>query len=428
MLSTLNLVSPLLTGVAFLMIGAGGLSTIIAFRMGEADYPSIVVGLVTSLYFIGIVMGTRVCHHIISTVGHIRAFAALGSLMSAATLAHAITPDPFVWGFLRFLVGFATVGMFMCTESWLNEKSSNEIRGQVFSLYQVVLYLGQGAGQFLINIPDETGALLYILTSILMSLAILPVALTRVAAPTLPKPVRFKIGRLWGISPTGMTTSMLSGIIMGAFYGVGALFAEQSGMGKAETAQFMGAVIMGGLLLQYPIGKLSDIYDRRWIILAVAFGTLAICIAIIGKDASNGRGLLLLGALFGGFSFTLYPLSVAYTNDFLTAEDLVPASGGLIVAYGLGAAIGPIVASLAMDVFGARGLFSFIGWICVSLAIFIGYRISSRSAPTIEDAGEFQAMQQTTAIVYEMHPESEIEEEEPVLPTAETLEGSQPGK
>lgn len=428
MLSTLNLVSPLLTGVAFLMIGAGGLSTIIAFRMGEADYPSIVVGLVTSLYFIGIVMGTRVCHHIISTVGHIRAFAALGSLMSAATLAHAITPDPFIWGFLRFLVGFATVGMFMCTESWLNEKSSNEIRGQVFSLYQVVLYLGQGAGQFLINVPDETGALLYILTSILMSLAILPVALTRVAAPTLPKPVRFKIGRLWGISPTGMTTSMLAGIIMGAFYGVGALFAEQSGMGKAETAQFMGAVIMGGLLLQYPIGKLSDIYDRRWIILAVAFGTLAICIAIIGKDVSNGRGLLLLGALFGGFSFTLYPLSVAYTNDFLTAEDLVPASGGLIVAYGMGAAIGPIVASLAMDVFGARGLFSFIGWICVSLAIFIGYRISSRSAPTIEDAGEFQAMQQTTAIVYEMHPEGEIEEEEPVLPTAETLEGSQPGK
>lgn len=424
MLSTLNLVSPLLTGVAFLMIGAGGLSTIIAFRMGEADYPAIVVGLVTSLYFIGIVMGTRVCHHIISTVGHIRAFAALGSLMSAATLAHAITPDPFVWGFLRFLVGFATVGMFMCTESWLNEKSSNEIRGQVFSFYQVVLYLGQGAGQFLINIPDETGALLYILTSILMSLAILPVALTRVAAPTLPKPVRFKIGRLWGISPTGMTTSMLSGIIMGAFYGVGALFAEQSGMGKAETAQFMGAVIIGGLVLQYPIGKLSDIYDRRWIILAVTFGTLAICIAIIGKDASNGRGLLLLGALFGGFSFTLYPLSVAYTNDFLTAEDLVPASGGLIVAYGLGATIGPIVASLAMDLFGARGLFSFIGWICIFLAVFIGYRISSRSAPIIEDAGEFQAMQQTTAIVYEMHPESEIEEEESVLPTAETLEAS----
>jgi MFS family permease len=419
MLSTLNIVSPLLTGVAFLMIGAGGLSTIIAFRMGEADYPSIVVGLVTSLYFIGIVMGTRVCHHIISTVGHIRAFAALGSLMSAATLAHAITPDPFVWGFLRFLVGFATVGMFMCTESWLNEKSSNEIRGQVFSLYQVVLYLGQGAGQFLINVPDETGAMLYILTSILMSLAILPVALTRVAAPTLPKPVRFKIGRLWGISPTGMTTSMMAGIVMGAFYGVGALFAEQSGLDKGQTAQFMGAVIIGGLVLQYPIGKLSDIYDRRWIILAVTFGTLAICIAIIGKDASNGLGLLLLGALFGGFSFTLYPLSVAYTNDFLTAEDLVPASGGLIVAYGSGAAIGPIIASLAMDAFGARGLFSFIGWICVILATFIGYRISSRSAPVIEDAGEFQAMQRTSPIIYEIHPEAEIEEEEPILPTAE---------
>ena len=421
MLSTLSLVSSLLTGVAFLMIGAGGLSTIIAFRMGEADYPAIVVGLVTSLYFIGIVMGTRVCHQIISNVGHIRAFAALGSLMSAATLAHAITPDPFVWGFLRFVVGFATVGMFMCTESWLNEKSSNEIRGQVFSLYQVVLYLGQGAGQFLINIPDETGVILYILTSILMSLAILPVALTRVAAPTLPKPVRFKLSRLWGISPTGMTTSMLSGVIMGAFYGVGALFAEQSGFDKSQTAQFMGAVIMGGLVLQYPIGKLSDKYDRRWVMLGVAFGTIAVCTAMLGKDESNGSGLLILGALFGGFSFTLYPLAVAYTNDFLTAEDLVPASGGLIVAYGSGAAMGPIAASFAMDMFGAGGLFGFIAAASVVLVIFIGFRITCRLAPVAEDAGEFQVLQRTSSIVYEMHPEGEIEEDEPKLPTAENL-------
>ena len=421
MLSTLNLVSSLLSGVALLMIGAGGLSTILAFRMGEADYPAIVVGLVTSLYFIGIVMGTRVCHQIISTVGHIRAFAALGSLMSAATLAHAITPDPFVWGGLRFIVGFATVGMFMCTESWLNEKSSNEIRGQVFSLYQVVLYLGQGAGQFLINIPDETGALLYILTSVLMSLAILPVALTRVAAPTLPKPVRFKLGRLWGISPTGMTTSMLSGIVMGAFYGVGALFAEQSGLDKAQTAQFMGAVIIGGLVLQYPIGKLSDKYDRRLVILGVAIGTIAVCAALINKDHSNGWGLLILGAMFGGFSFTLYPLAVAYTNDFLTSDDLVPASGGLIVAYGSGAAIGPIVASLVMDIFGASGLFIFVGIVCVILGIFIAFRITQRTTPVIEEASEFQAMQRTSAVIYEIHPEAEVEEEEPEMPTADNL-------
>lgn len=420
MLSTLNLVSSLLSGVALLMIGAGGLSTILAFRMGEADYPAIVVGLVTSLYFIGIVMGTRVCHQIISTVGHIRAFAALGSLMSAATLAHAFTPDPFVWGGLRFIVGFATVGMFMCTESWLNEKSSNEIRGQVFSLYQVVLYLGQGAGQFLINIPDETGFMLYILTSVLMSLAILPVALTRVAAPTLPKPVRFKLGRLWGISPTGMTTSMLSGIVMGAFYGVGALFAEQSGLDKAQTAQFMGAVIIGGLVLQYPIGKLSDKYDRRLVILGVAIGTIAVCVALINKDHSNGWGLLILGAMFGGFSFTLYPLAVAYTNDFLTSDDLVPASGGLIVAYGSGAAIGPIVASLVMDVFGASGLFIFAGAVCVVLTVFITFRITQRTTPVIEDAGEFQAMQRTSAVIYEIHPEAEAEEETE-MPTAENL-------
>lgn len=421
MLSTLRLVSSLLLGVALLMVGVGALSTIIGFRMGESGVPSSVVGIVTSMYFVGLAMGTGFCHRLISNVGHIRAFASLGSLMSAATLAHALTADPWVWGAMRFVVGFSIVGMFMCTESWLNEKSSNEIRGQVFSLYQVVLYLGQGAGQFMINVPDQSGLVLFILTSVLMSLAILPVAMTRVVAPELPKPQRFEFGRLWGTSPTGMTASMAAGSMMGAFYGLGALFAQQAGLDKAATAEFMGAVIIGGLLLQWPIGKVSDKIDRRIVVAAVTIGTVAVCAAMIGKDASNGRGLLLLGALFGGLSFTIYPLAVAYTNDFLDPEDLVPASGGLILAYGIGAALGPVIGSVAMGAVGPDGLFYYIGGVGILLTVFIVYRITQRGAIAVEEQGDFQAMQRTTAVVYEMHPEAEVEEEPEETEEEQTL-------
>ena len=406
MFSTLRLVSSLLLGVAFLMVGAGGLSTILAFRMGVAGLPSTVVGIVTSMYFVGLVLGTGYCHRLITTVGHIRAFAALGSLMSAAALAHALTLDPWLWGVLRFVVGFTTVGMYMCTESWLNEKPSNDIRGQVFSLYQIVLYLGQGAGQFMINIPDEHGMMLYIFTSILMSLAIMPVAMTRVSAPELPKPVRFRLGRLWGISPTGMTASMASGTAMGAFFGLGALFAQQVGLATNQTPQFMGAVIIGGLLLQWPIGKLSDMFDRRLVMIGVSVATAAVCIAIMDKDVDNGAGLLALGALFGGLSFTLYPLAVAYTNDYVEADDLVPASGGLMIAYGAGAAAGPIAGAVLMDAMGARGLFVFVAGVVVLLTLFIAWRVTQRPSRPVAEQGDYQTIQRTSPVVYEMYPDS----------------------
>ncbi len=411
MFSTLRLVSSLLTGVAFLMVGVGGLSTILAFRMGAAGLPSTVVGIVTSMYFVGLVLGTGYCHRLITTVGHIRAFAALGSVMSAATLAHALTLDPWLWGALRLIVGFTTVGMYMCTESWLNEKSSNEIRGQVFSLYQVVLYLGQGAGQFLINIPDETGMVLYILTSILMSLAILPVAITRVSAPELPKPVRFRLGRLWGISPTGMTASMASGTIMGAFYGLGALFAQQAGLATNQTAQFMGAVIIGGLVLQWPIGKLSDTMDRRLVIIGISIATAIVCFAIMNKDVHNGTALLALGALFGGLSFTLYPLAVAYANDYIDAEDRVPASGGLMMSYGIGASVGPTLGSVMMDLMGAPGMFVYIGIVSLMLTVFIAWRVTQRASLPVAEQGDYQTLQRTSQVVYEMYPESGDDED-----------------
>lgn len=404
---SLRSVSSLLFGTALLMVGGGALSTVLAFRMGAAGQPPWAVGLVMSMYYAGIVLGTAYGQKLIAGVGHIRAFVALGSTMSAATLAHAFMVDPWLWGGLRLLVGMCAVGMFMCTESWISERSDNSTRGQIFSLYQITVYLAQGAGQFLINVPDQTGILLYLLTSILMSLAIVPVAVTRVEAPPLPPPVRFRFLRLWETSPTGMTIAFGCGVILGAFYGVGPLFAQLVGLDTQRTAEFMGIVIVGGLVLQWPTGRLSDLMDRRKVILGVAGGTVAACLALMGPAAQQGPALLVLGAVFGGLAFTLYPLAVAYTFDYVRLEDLVPMSGGLIMAYGLGAAAGPAAASLIVYLAGAGGLFAFCGCIAFATAGFIVWRMTVRDTLPVDDQSDFQAMPRTSQVIYEIDPRRE---------------------
>ena len=401
---SLRSVSSLLLGTALLMIGGGGLSTVLAFRMGAAEQPPWLVGVVMSMYYAGIVLGTSYGHKLIAGVGHIRAFVALGSMMSAATLAHAFLADPWFWGLLRALVGMCAVGMFMCTESWINERTENSTRGQIFALYQITVYLAQGVGQFLINIPDATGFIVYLLMSILMSLAIVPVAVTRVEAPRLPPRARFRFMRLWRTSPTSMTIASGCGVILGAFYGVGPLFAQLVGLDAQRTAAFMGTVIVGGLVLQWPMGKLSDVIDRRKVILGVAAGTVAACAALAGLSADTGTALLLVGALFGGTAFALYPLGVAYAFDCAGLDDLVTMSGGLIMAYGVGAAVGPAAASLFVFVGGAGGLFVFCGLVALAITAFVIWRMTVRDTPPVDDQSDFQAMPRTSQVIYEIDP------------------------
>lgn len=405
MLLTLGSVSSLLSGLSLLMLGGGALTTLLGLRMGDAGFSSQTVGFVMSAYFFGLVVGPIYAHKLISTIGHIRAFTALGSIMSAAALAHPFFVDPWFWGGLRFVQGFCVVGMYMCTESWLNEKSTNEIRGQVFALYQVTVYLFQGASQFLLNIPDPSGFGLFILTSVMVSLAIVPVALTQVSPPELPKAVQLNFRQLYAISPTGMLGCVAAGALLGAFYGMGPSFAQKAGLDVAETTRFMGAVIIGGLILQWPLGKLSDLIDRRLVILAIAIGTVATCLFIMDKTASHGLGLLGLGVIFGGVAFTLYPICVAYTNDYAKSEELVPVSAGLLIAFGLGAAIGPIAASQFMQVLGGRGLFLFCTLISLALIVFIALRMLQRPARApVEEKVDFQPMSRTSAVISELDP------------------------
>ena len=402
-------VSPLLMGMALLMVGNGSLPTIIALRLATAGEPTWLIGLVMAQYYVGIVIGTFYSHKLIFTVGHIRAFATFGSTMSAVTLLHAFIVDPWAWAIFRFLVGACMVGMFMCVESWLNERSDNSNRGQIFSLYVIAIYFFQGIGQFLIQLPDTTGFTIYVVVSVLMSLSIVPVAVTRVPAPELPETSHFDFARLWRISPTGMIVSLVSGVIMGAFYGIGPIFAQLSGMDRSDIAIFMSAVILGGLVLQWPLGKFSDGRDRREFILIINILLVGVSLLMALSSIQDMR-LIILATVFGALSCSLYPLSVAYTNDYLGREDLVPAAGGLVMAHGIGAIAGPPMASLCIDIIGTAGLFVFIAFVATGTASLIFWRIRLREGPSLKDQVEFQVMPRTSPLAGVIDPRGEFDD------------------
>jgi MFS family permease len=408
-------VAALLMGVGIMYLGNGLLGTLLGVNLANRDLPSWVSGLVMSGYFLGLVFGSLFAIHIIHRVGHIRAFAALASIFSAAALSHAFFTDPLTWGLLRVVSGFCIAGLVMCTESWLNETSTRENRGTILALYMIATYLAMGLGQFLLGLGETKGYILFALVSILLSLALVPVALTKVAGPALPTPRRFGIGRLFQISPTGVLGSLSAGVAMGAFYGVGPLFARQIGLDTASTAAFMSAVILGGLVLQWPIGWVSDRFDRRPMIVAVCLGMaatgaglVAVVLAFDELNVLTGQlALLSLAAAFGALSSTLYPLSIALANDWIDARDMVPASGGLLLAYSVGAVAGPIIASVVMGGLGAWGLFALVTVVGVLMAAFTWLRMQVRESVPMADQAPVQMLPRTTAVAYAMLPQED---------------------
>lgn len=405
-------VASLLLSVSILFLGNGLLGTLLGVNLAAADIPSAISGLVMAGYFLGLMLGSLFAIHVLRQVGHIRAFAAFASTFSAAALAHAFLADPLFWGVLRVIEGFCVAGLLMCTESWLNEKATRETRGTILSMYMIATYLSQGGAQFLLQLGDVAGYVLFALVSILLSMALVPVALTKVPGPAIPAPSRFGFRKLFRISPTGVLGSLASGVAMGAFYGLGPLFARQVGLDLSGTAAFMSAVILGGLLLQWPLGWMSDRFDRRPVIVAACLAMATVSAAMVALSLSfhdaNGLGwlsaLLALAALFGALVSTLYPLSIALANDWIEPQDMVPASGGLLLAYSLGAVAGPIIASLVMDLTGPSGLFVLTCGVGLAMAVFTLARMRVRDAIPIEDQAPLQVMPRTTAVAYAMLP------------------------
>ncbi|MBY8823407.1 MFS transporter [Sphingomonas colocasiae] len=404
MLAAILPVRSLLLSIFILMAGNGFMTTLLGLRLESEGSSTIMIGLVGTAYFGGLVIGALRAARVVRRVGHIRAFAAFVALLSASTLAYAILDEPLFWMTLRLIDGICVAGVFICLESWLNERSETRHRGSVLAAYMVALYSGQALGQMLLGATGQLSALPFQLASILVSLAILPLCLTRSAAPAPVEAASLSIRSLLDASPLGAVGAAATGMILGAFYGLAAVQAGRLGLDLPETARFMTIVILGGVVLQWPLGRLSDLYDRRQVILIAFAGVACVSLAIALTDADDVM-LLRLAGLFGGLGFALYPLCVAHCNDRLLANERVAASGRLVLLYSLGAALGPLCAATVMTLLGGNGLFLFIAC-CAGLTLLFGLWRQYASDPVPGRAQrDFQVMPRTTPTVALLAPD-----------------------
>ncbi|MFZ5726526.1 MAG: MFS transporter [Pseudomonadota bacterium] len=402
MLAVITSVRSLLVAIFVMMAGSGFLSTLIGLRLERAGSGTMVIGLIATAYFGGLVLGALRAGDVVRRVGHIRAFAAFVALLSASTLTYALFQHPLLWGALRLVDGLCIAGVFICVESWLNDRAEAETRGTVLAFYMVALYSGQAIGQLLLRSGNSAPQIPFELASVLISLAIIPVCLTRAAAPTLEDAASLPLRRLFEASPLGVAGAGMTGLLLGAFYGLAAIYARRIGLGLGDTATFMMTVILGGVALQWPLGRLSDRFDRRRVIIACFAATAGVSIAL--AMAPTGALLFALGALFGGLSFALYPLCVAFANDRLLPSERVTASGQLVLLYAVGAALGPIGAAAAMSASGAGGLFLFIASAAAMMLAFGLWRLAASDPVPGAAQQDFQILPRTTPVAALLDP------------------------
>ena len=392
----------MLLAIFILMAGNGVMSTLVSFRLESAGTRAGLIGLVATAYFVGLTIGALRASPIIRRVGHIRTFAAAVSLLSATTLAYTLFQGTAFWALLRFVDGLCVAAVFICLESWLNERAEPSTRGSVLAAYMISLYAGQALAQFLLNL-DGAPAAPFIASSLLVSLSVLPIALTRLKEPAVAQQAPLSVRGLYAASPLGVVGCGTIGLMLGAFYGLGAVYARRIGLEMSQIALFMSVVIAGGVALQWPVGWLSDRFDRRTVIVATLLGATGVC-AGLAWIAGPGPLLLVLGAVFGGLSFALYPLCVAHTNDHLSAEQRVSASGGLVLTYSIGAAVGPTAGSGVMMAAGVGGLFLFIGACALLTLVFAIWRQLRREPVPSELQQPYQILPRTTPAAAELDP------------------------
>lgn len=391
-------VRALLLAIFILMAGSGFLSTLIAIRLESAGVPSLIIGLAATSYFTGLTLGSLRAELLIARIGHIRAFAAFVTVFSASSLVYAILELPTVWIVLRFIDGFAMAGVFVCLESWLNRQATPTNRSTVLAAYMIALYCGQAGGQFLLNLGQDAPDLPFMISAVLLSIALLPVLLTRMEQPQIEAITPFSIRKLYAASPLGIVGTLVTGAMLGAFYAMGAVYVQRIGMGLAQVALFTSCVIAGGVALQYPLGRLSDRFDRRRVIIACFAITAAVSAAIAALELP-AIGTIAIGSVFGGFAFALYPLCVAHSNDHLDEDQRVGASSGLVLTYSVGAMAGPMIGSSAMSAFGPAGLFAVIGALSAGAALFGIWRTVRRAAVPTGEQQLFQSLPRTTPMV-----------------------------
>lgn len=378
----------LLLGMMLLQVGNGMQGTLLGIRGALEGFSTFDMSLVMAGYFVGFLFGSRMAPEMIRRVGHVRVFAALASLISAVMILYPTLTHPVAWGLGRILIGFCFSGVYVTAESWLNNSSTNETRGQALSLYMIVQMAGIVSAQGLLLVGDPGGFILFIIPSVLVSLSFAPILLSISPTPAFGTAKPMTLRQILETSPLGCVGMFLLGGVFSAQFGMAAVFGAEAGLSVQQISMFVSSFFVGALVLQYPIGWLSDRMDRRVLIFSAAL----ICGigGVIGFALIDFFAMLLIaGVLVGGMSNPLYSLLIAYTNDFLEHDDMASAAGGMVFINGLGAVAGPLITGWFMGLVGPRGFFLFIAGLMLTMAAYAAYRMTQRAAPSVEDTESY---------------------------------------
>ncbi|WP_112309410.1 MFS transporter [Pseudogemmobacter bohemicus] len=387
MLRVLYTTWPLLLGVLLLMLGNGVQGSLLGIRGTMEAFTTFQLSFVMSAYFLGFLLGSRYVPGMIQHVGHIRVFAALGSLISAVLVVYPMLIDWQAWALMRVVIGFGFAGVYITAESWLNDTATNETRGQALSAYMIVQMIGIISAQGLLAIGDPFGYDLFLIPSVLVSLAFLPLLLATYPSPKFETGQRLGFRELYRISPLGCVGIFLIGGVFSAMFGMASVWGSISLLSIGQIALFTSALYIGGLILQYPIGRLSDRIDRRKIIVWLSV-VATVIMAVATIFPLPFPAYLVVAALLGGITYPIYGLIIAYTNDYLSKEQMAAASAGLLFINGVGSIFGPLIVGWLMgrDVMGPRGFFFFVGVLYAMLAGYAAWRMTKRATPVMTGA------------------------------------------
>jgi MFS family permease len=398
----------LLLSIILLVSGNAFLMTLLGIRLSmEAVSPDI-IGWILVCYSVGFVLGTLYVHKIIGRVGHIRAFAVFSAAAAVTALLYPLAMSDIFWAVLRVSSGFSIAGVLVVIESWFSSQATNANRGTLFAVYQIVFYLSAAGGQLIVNVGDPSSFTPFSLAAILLTLALIPLAMTRMEAPVIEQVHRISFFTLARESFTGVAGALICGVLIGGFYALGPVYATLVGLDVSDTSTFMASAIVVAMILAWPLGRLCDRYDRRRVMFCVALlaAGSAGMVALLG--AERLWVLMLFVGLFTGLSATIYPIAVAITNDRMESTRIVAASATLLLSYGLGSVVGPIAMAELINLLGPSGLFIGNAGFLLVLAVITSYRISHTDDVAVADQEDFvPAMPETSPVLTEMDPRNE---------------------
>ena len=421
----------LFTGFAIIVVSHGFQGNLLGIRSVIENFNFIATGIMMCAYFVGFFIGATVVPRLVTKVGHIRVFAAFASMASLSSLVHVVFVDPYIWIFARFLTGFSMIGIFIIVESWLNDRANNKTRGKVLSLYMLVTYVGMALGNLLLNVSDPKYYEPFILISLLFSIALIPILLTKRKPPKFRKNSAIKIKELFKISPFGTVSMFCTGFIFAPIFSLLSVYAVTMKLGIFETSLLLVGVMLAGALFQWPIGSLSDKYDRRKIIIgsslaAIIFSLSAIFVSGVGNSLSNlfiestvsfnyfstvidKTRLFIFVILLAGVTLPLFALNLALVNDYIPKEKFVAAGSGLNIIFGLGAMAGPIMCSILMHFLGPNGFFVHLLIFLFVIIVFGFYGLGQREIENNPESTFTPLPTTITPLGIELDPETGVD-------------------